>query len=445
LEANKKIHSVALVLAVLTLFLILISSTAWAASPKITETRFTASAQYPAIYGDRIMWRSINMTKLGIYMYNLSTSKETQITKSNKAENPDIYGDNIVWRDDRNNDDNGNYNIYMYDLSTSKETQITTSGTIDIFGNAPAIYGNMVVWADYRNSNQSSVNIYMYDLSTSKETQITTSGKAEDPDIYGDRIVWMDYRNGNLDIYMYNISTKNETQITTNESGQFDPQIYGDRIVWTDMRNGNYDIYLYNVSTNKETQITSGRLAGSPATYGDRIVWEEQHDISENLTIINIYMYDLSTGKETQITTNKSYKVNPTIYDNRILWEEDELNEGHDIYMATLSSESLIADFSVSSNTGNAPLNVTFTDKSIGSPYAWKWDFGDGANSTQQNPTHTYSKAGNYTVTLTISNTDGMDTNTSEMNIQSAFHPIPDGSNFLIFVMTVLYLWRKST
>lgn len=153
-------------------------------------------------------------------------------------------------------------------------------------------------------------------------------------------------------------------------------------------------------------------------------------------------MYDLSTGKETQITTNKSYKVNPTIYDNRILWE-DERNEVHDIYMATLSSESLFADFSGSSNTGNTPLNVTFTDNSIGSPYAWKWDFGDGANSTQQNPTHTYSKAGNYTVTLTVSNADGMDTKSSEINVQSAPHTIPCEFNFLIFILIVLYIFRR--
>ena len=30
----------------------------------------------------------------------------------------------------------------------------------------------------------------------------------------------------------------------------------------------------------------------------------------------------------------------------------------------------------------------------------WNWNFGDGTNSTEQNPVHTYSKAGNYTVNL---------------------------------------------
>ena len=38
----------------------------------------------------------------------------------------------------------------------------------------------------------------------------------------------------------------------------------------------------------------------------------------------------------------------------------------------------------------------------------------NGTNSTEQNPEHTYSTAGNYTVTLTASNAGGTDTNTKE-------------------------------
>ncbi|MBW1933426.1 MAG: PKD domain-containing protein [Deltaproteobacteria bacterium] len=51
--------------------------------------------------------------------------------------------------------------------------------------------------------------------------------------------------------------------------------------------------------------------------------------------------------------------------------------------------------------------NVTFTDESvddIGTIVNWTWDFGDGSTSYLQNPTHTYSGGGNYTVTLTVTN-----------------------------------------
>ncbi len=40
---------------------------------------------------------------------------------------------------------------------------------------------------------------------------------------------------------------------------------------------------------------------------------------------------------------------------------------------------------------GGAPLSVTFTDSSTGSPAFWAWDFGDGNSSTVQSPSHSYA------------------------------------------------------
>ncbi|WP_141241773.1 PKD domain-containing protein, partial [Methanosarcina spelaei] len=48
----------------------------------------------------------------------------------------------------------------------------------------------------------------------------------------------------------------------------------------------------------------------------------------------------------------------------------------------------------------------------------WKWNFGDGTTSTQQNPTHKYSKAGTYTVNLTVKNAAGSNTVTKTGYIQ---------------------------
>jgi hypothetical protein len=35
-------------------------------------------------------------------------------------------------------------------------------------------------------------------------------------------------------------------------------------------------------------------------------------------------------------------------------------------------------------------------------PYTWFWDFGDGTNSTEQNPQHAYDQEGEYEVVLTV-------------------------------------------
>ena len=71
-----------------------------------------------------------------------------------------------------------------------------------------------------------------------------------------------------------------------------------------------------------------------------------------------------------------------------------------------------VASFTGTPVSGNAPLNVVFTDASTGSPTSWSWTFGDGGTSTAQNPSHTYTAAGTYTVALTVSNTAGSNTQT---------------------------------
>ena len=52
---------------------------------------------------------------------------------------------------------------------------------------------------------------------------------------------------------------------------------------------------------------------------------------------------------------------------------------------------------------------VAFQDASLNTPTAWRWQFGDGATSTQQHPAHTYAAAGTYAVRLRACNTGGCD------------------------------------
>ena len=73
------------------------------------------------------------------------------------------------------------------------------------------------------------------------------------------------------------------------------------------------------------------------------------------------------------------------------------------------SSSPLTASASASPTSGTAPLAVSFTGSASGgtSPYSYSWAFGDGSTSTAQNPSHTYSSAGTYTATLTVTDSAG--------------------------------------
>ncbi|HWQ63431.1 MAG TPA: PKD domain-containing protein, partial [Methanospirillum sp.] len=64
---------------------------------------------------------------------------------------------------------------------------------------------------------------------------------------------------------------------------------------------------------------------------------------------------------------------------------------------------SFMADFTVNKRSGTAPVQVQFTDLSVGDPTAWYWDFGDGNSASEQSPIHIYSKPGTYPVSLSIS------------------------------------------
>jgi PKD repeat protein len=73
-----------------------------------------------------------------------------------------------------------------------------------------------------------------------------------------------------------------------------------------------------------------------------------------------------------------------------------------------LPPSPVVANFTGTPTTGDAPLEVRFADRSPGNPVQWQWEFGDGRAATTKNPIITYRKPGTYTVKLTVTNSDGL-------------------------------------
>lgn len=69
-------------------------------------------------------------------------------------------------------------------------------------------------------------------------------------------------------------------------------------------------------------------------------------------------------------------------------------------------ASSFQPSFSVSDSAGCAPLCATFTPQPAGAA-SYHWDLGDGASSGQGAPTHCYTEAGSYAVTLTVTDAAG--------------------------------------
>jgi hypothetical protein len=89
-----------------------------------------------------------------------------------------------------------------------------------------------------------------------------------------------------------------------------------------------------------------------------------------------------------------------------------------------LKENGIEANFTHSPANPAAGEAVEFNDTSSasnGTIASWLWEFGDGKNSTEQNPIHTYSAAGKYSVTLTVTDSSGKSNlATKEITVKSA-------------------------
>jgi PKD repeat protein len=86
------------------------------------------------------------------------------------------------------------------------------------------------------------------------------------------------------------------------------------------------------------------------------------------------------------------------------------------------------ANFTWSPSSPQVGQSVQFTDTSSGSPTSWWWTFGDGGASTLQHPTHSYSSAATYAVTLQAFNNFGSDTITKNVTVSSGGSPVCSGT-----------------
>ena len=80
-----------------------------------------------------------------------------------------------------------------------------------------------------------------------------------------------------------------------------------------------FDIMLLDQSTDEVRQITDNSADSMyPSLYADRVVWEDYRDGSAA-----IYLCNLTTGEEMQITSGAGDARDPAIWGDRIVWAEN--------------------------------------------------------------------------------------------------------------------------
>jgi hypothetical protein len=95
---------------------------------------------------------------------------------------------------------------------------------------------------------------------------------------------------------------------------------------------------------------------------------------------------------------------------------DDTISSITEMPFTIIGDDVFIADFLADTTYGEVPLEVHFTDLSLGLINIWIWDFnGDGVfDSFLQNPAWTYEEPGSYDVTLIVSDEMNADTVTKE-------------------------------
>ena len=125
----------------------------------------------------------------------------------------------------------------------------------------------------------------------------------------------------------------------------------------------------------------------------------------------NQWQWDLGNGTNSVLQNPSVTYFNPGTYTIKLVIHNAAGNADSIVKTQYITVNTLpTVNFSATPLSGCYPLPVQFTDLSTpgsGSIDQWTWDFGDGFISTSQNPSHIYTSAGNYNVTLQIRNSEG--------------------------------------
>jgi PKD repeat protein len=123
----------------------------------------------------------------------------------------------------------------------------------------------------------------------------------------------------------------------------------------------------------------------------------------------DIYAGNITVVSPTQITC--SFALSGAAGARNVVVINPDGQTGMQVSGFTISSVApapVTAEFSGTPTTGTIPFSVQFLDVSAGSPTTWSWNFGDTGTSTSQHPSHIYSTAGTYSVSLTVGNGTGL-------------------------------------
>ncbi|MBK8472620.1 MAG: PKD domain-containing protein [Sphingobacteriales bacterium] len=180
-----------------------------------------------------------------------------------------------------------------------------------------------------------------------------------------------------------------------------DPTGEGTAIGYLPTDGGN--ILFWGFDFNSLNDVVMGASLGTTVSFG-------AGELPDWLTITP-FSGTTPSGQNSTITVNfDSEGLATGVYQYTIvIYTNDPLNP---IYTVPCTMNVIAmpeAAIGANSTLGCGTGTIQFSDETANVATSWSWNFGDGATSTEQNPSHTYAANGTYTVTLNACNDLGCD------------------------------------
>ncbi len=175
----------------------------------------------------------------------------------------------------------------------------------------------------------------------------------------------------------------------------------------------------HTATATREVVIFNGPTAlfNDSAVIGCSPYTHEFRSLSEtgDAAITN-YLWYFGDGNSMRGQNRRHVYTSPGIF--TVSLEVTDANGCTDIMHSQMLTVSKSPSVTIAANDAQwcvAPHEVGFsseisTDVGLGGPYVATWNFGDGTNSNEDNPSHTYTQTGSFDVTLTVVDSYGCQT-----------------------------------
>ena len=168
------------------------------------------------------------------------------------------------------------------------------------------------------------------------------------------------------------------------------------------------DTYILNIFVNK-LPIANVIISNTTIMLGESITFDasNSYDLDGE---IDFYYWNFDDGQTSNEIVKEHTYSDSGIF-NVSLKLIDNLNDINTTYYIVEVINALPnANFTFSPDGGNTQELYQFTDASTdsdGTVDEWSWNFGDGNESDNANPTHSFSFPGEYTISLTVIDDQG--------------------------------------